>query len=94
MPAIEIGRICIKLAGREAGKKCVILDVLDKNYVLITGPKDLTSIRRRRVNIQHLEPIKQKIFIEKSASDSDIIAALEKEGLADFMKESIKLSTY
>ncbi|TFF90943.1 MAG: 50S ribosomal protein L14e [Promethearchaeota archaeon] len=94
MPAIEIGRVCVKLAGREAGNKCVILDVTDKNYVLITGPKDLTGIRRRRANIQHLEPIKQKIFIEKNASDPDVIEALEKEDLSDFMKESIKLSVF
>jgi len=27
----------VKLSGREAGKKCVVLDVIDKNFALITG---------------------------------------------------------
>jgi large subunit ribosomal protein L14e len=91
MPAIEIGRICLKLAGRETGKKCVILDVIDKNYALITGPKKLTRVRRRRANIKQLEPFKEKIFIEKNASDSDVIEALEKEDLVEFMKKPLKL---
>ncbi len=33
MPAVEVGRVCMKLAGREAGKKCVVVDVIDKNFV-------------------------------------------------------------
>jgi len=92
MPAIEIGRICVKLAGREAGKKCVILDVLDKNYALITGPKDLTKIRRRKVNIKQLEPVDRKIIIEKNAGDSEVKDALDSENLTEFMKQPIKLN--
>jgi len=91
MPAIEIGRICVKVAGREAGRKCVILDVLDKNYALITGPKELTKVRRRRVNIKQLEPFQYKISIEKNASDSDVIKELTKQNLIDFMKEPVKI---
>ncbi|WP_457611716.1 KOW motif-containing protein, partial [Methanocaldococcus sp.] len=37
MAAIEIGRVCIKTLGREAGNTCVIVDILDKNFVLIDG---------------------------------------------------------
>ncbi|MEM1684787.1 MAG: KOW motif-containing protein, partial [Nanopusillaceae archaeon] len=39
LPAIEIGRICVKLRGREAGRKCVIVDIIDENFIVITGPK-------------------------------------------------------
>ena len=39
MPAIEVGRICVKQVGRENGKKCVVIDVMDKSFVLVTGPK-------------------------------------------------------
>ena len=35
MPAIEIGRICVKNAGRLAGRKCVIVDIIDENFVLV-----------------------------------------------------------
>ncbi len=45
MVAIEVGRICVKTAGREIGKRCVIVDVIDKNYVLVTGPKSLSGVR-------------------------------------------------
>ena len=70
---IETGRICVKLAGRDAGGKCVIVDILDKNYVLIDG-----NVRRRKCNIFHLEPTPQKIDIKKGASHEVIKKEFEK----------------
>ncbi len=90
MPAIEVGRICVKLMGREAGRKCVIVDIVDENFVLITGPKSLTGVRRRRANINHIEPLEQKIEIEKGASDEEVAKAIEQAGLTNFMKEIVK----
>ena len=26
---IEVGRVCVKIAGRDAGKKCAVIKVLD-----------------------------------------------------------------
>lgn len=77
MPAIEVGRICIKILGREAGKKCVIVDLVDKNYVLITGPKTVTGIKRRRANINHLEATQDKIEMNRGATDEEIAEALK-----------------
>ncbi len=77
MPAFEVGRLCVKTAGRDAGKRCVILDVVDKNYLLVTGPKEVTGIRRRRVNMNHLRPLEEKIAIEKGATDEQVAAALK-----------------
>jgi len=77
MPAIEVGRICIKTRGREAGRRCVIVDLIDKNFVLITGPKSVTGVRRRRVNINHLNPTEEKINIRRGASDEEVLQALE-----------------
>ncbi len=91
MPAIEIGRICVKIAGREAGKKCVIVDIIDENYVLITGPKQLTGVKRRRCNINHIEPLDKKIDIPKGASDEEVLKAIENANLVDFMKERVKI---
>lgn len=34
---MEIGRVCIKIAGRDAGMKCVVVEQLDNNFVLIDG---------------------------------------------------------
>ena len=87
----EIGRIAVKVSGREAGKKCVIVDVLDKNFVLVTGPKQLTGVRRRRANISHLVFTPHKIEIRKGASDEDVMKALEKANLIDYMKKSVRV---
>ena len=93
MPAIEIGRICVKTRGREAGRKCVIVDIIDENFVLITGPKTLTGIRRRRVNINHIEPTGKKIEIEKGVSDEDVLNAIVSSGddLVNYMREPVKI---
>lgn len=90
MPAIEVGRICVKTSGREAGRKCVIIDIIDKNFVLITGPKQLTGVKRRRSNIKHLEVTEEKIKIKKGASDEEVLKALEKSQKLDYMKLEIK----
>ncbi len=74
MSLIEPGRVCIKTAGREAGKYCVVLEVVDKNFVIVQGPK----VRKRRCNIAHLEPLPEKIDL-KSAEDINRII-LEKFG--------------
>jgi len=77
MTAIDIGRICEKLSGREAGKRCVIVDVVDRNYVIVTGPLSLTGVRRRRVNMNHIKPLDEIIDISRNASDEDILTILE-----------------
>ena len=84
MPAIEVGRMCVKLAGRETGKKCVIVDVMDKSFVLVTGPQKATGVKRRRANVNHLRPLQEKIDIPRGASDEEIAATLES---ADELKE-------
>jgi large subunit ribosomal protein L14e len=91
MPAIEIGRICVKVAGREAGKKCVIVDIIDENFVVVTGPKQLTGVKRRRCNINHIEVLDKRVEIQKGASDEEVTKALEQAGLVDYMKERVKV---
>ncbi|RLG76687.1 MAG: 50S ribosomal protein L14e [Thermoprotei archaeon] len=91
MPAIEVGRICVKTTGREAGRRCVIVDIIDENFVLVTGPKSVSGVKRRRCNINHLEPLDKKIDIPKGASDEEVVKALEAAGLIEFMKERVKL---
>jgi len=90
MPAIEVGRICVKVSGREAGRKCVIVDVVDKSFVLITGPKEVTGIRRRRANVNHVEPLKDKVEIKRGASDEEISEALKTSGKLDMMTKDVK----
>ncbi|MCD6529922.1 50S ribosomal protein L14e [Candidatus Bathyarchaeota archaeon] len=91
MPAIEVGRICVKTSGRESGRKCVIVDIIDRNFVLVTGPKKVSGVRRRRSNINHLEPTELKIEIRRGASDEEVEESLKSAGLIEQMKKPEKL---
>lgn len=91
MPAIEIGRVCIKNAGKDAGRKCVIVDILDQNFVLITGPKSISGIKRRRINIKHIIPTDKVINIQKGASDEEVTKQIESSNLTDFMRQKEKI---
>ena len=82
---MEIGRICVKIAGRDAGKKGVIVDVLEKNFVLIDG-----GTRRRKCNILHLEPLDQTIKLKKGATHADVVKEFKKLGLDVWEKKSKK----
>jgi large subunit ribosomal protein L14e len=90
MTSFDVGRICVKLSGREAGKKCVVLDIVDKNFALITGPPKLTDVKRRRVNIQHIEATPERIEIKKGATDEEVAKSVEKAKKTTFMKAQVK----
>ena len=85
MTAIEVGRLCVKIAGRDAGKECIIIDVTDKNFVLIDG-----NTRRRKCNIDHLELLPQKADIKKDASHEDVLTALKALGIKPEAKSPAK----
>jgi len=84
----SIGRVCIKLAGRDAGKTCVIIDTIDERTVLIDG-----QTRRRKVNVLHLEPTKHILKISKGVSSEDLAAALETLGISVGPKSKPKKGT-
>lgn len=56
----------MKNRGRDAGEKCVVVGLIDANYVeiLSTGRK-----KRRKVNIKHLEPLGERV--ELKATDEE-----------------------
>lgn len=92
MPAIDIGRICIKIRGREAGRRCVIVDIIDRNYALVTGPKNITGVRRRRVNINHLKLTEDMVKIRRGASDEEVYKAIVEAGLIEKYREVEKIA--
>ncbi len=69
---MDVGRVCVKIAGHEAGKSCVIVEVLDDTSVVISGP----GIKRRRCNIAHLEPTEKKLDVQKGATDDEVKSKL------------------
>ena len=58
MALVEIGRVCVKKLGRDAGDKAVILKVVDSNFVEVATH---TRPKARKVNIKHLEFLSEKI---------------------------------
>ena len=81
---IEVGTVCLKIAGREAGRYCVIVEkVDDKGFAMVTGPKSLTGVRRRKVNVSHIEPTSMKVKIAEKAGDAEVERAFS----ADIMKK-------
>jgi large subunit ribosomal protein L14e len=90
----EIGRIVVKVAGRDAGLKGVVVNVVGGNRVLVTGPPGLTGLRRRAVNILHILPTQYKIEVKRDASDEEVVKALEESGLIDYMKRRAEISRW
>lgn len=90
MLAIEVGRVCVKLCGREAGRKCVIVDITDKSFVLVTGPKNVSGVKRRRVNVNHVEPTQEKLEVKRGASDEEVEATLKSAGKLESMAQLVR----
>ncbi len=70
---IEIGRICYKIAGRESGKVAVVVDKINDNFVFVDG-----QVKRKRCNIDHLEPTDKLLKIKKNASHDEVVSELKK----------------
>jgi len=67
-----VGSVCVKIAGRDAGSICVVIDNMDNNYVLVDG-----LVRRKKVNTKHLERINKTVDVKKNGSTSDVLEALK-----------------
>ncbi len=79
---MNVGRLCLKVAGREAGKKCVIIEAIDGNYVMIDG-----QVKRKKCNIDHLEPLSHELDISQGASHEEVVKALKTAGIDVFKAE-------
>ena len=69
---MDIGRVCVKVQGRESGQRCVVIDVIDRNFVVVTGP----DVKRRRVNMGHIIPLDETVNIPRNATDEEVVNAL------------------
>ena len=71
----DIGRLCLKIAGRDAGSYCLIVDKQEDKF-LVDG-----QTRRRAVNPAHLEPLDKQADIKKGADHKAVVKALEGFGI-------------
>ena len=58
---------------------------MDKSFVLITGPRRVSGVKRRRANMNHIEPLQDKIDVKRGASDEEVAATLESAGMLEEM---------
>ena len=68
---VKAGQVVMKIAGRDAGKIGLVVEVLDDNFVLIDG-----AVRRKKCNIKHLEFLGQEVKISKNANSEEAAKAL------------------
>ncbi len=92
MSLYEQGRVCVKTMGREAGSLCIVIEKKDESYVLVTGPRQLSGVKRRNCNIRHLEPLETILTIAADADDEAIEKAIEEAGLTDKFRTKIRLN--
>jgi len=65
----------MKISGRDAGKICAVIDIVNDNIVIIDG-----AVRRRKCNIKHLEFLGHEVKIKKNADTDEVISSLNTLG--------------
>ncbi len=73
---VEIGRLAVKIAGRDSGNFCVVVSDENKGYVTIDG-----NVRRKKCNLKHLEFLDKILKIKKDEKTETVKKLLEKEGI-------------
>jgi large subunit ribosomal protein L14e len=74
MAGLEAGMVCVKLQGREAGKKAVVLEFdKKKGLALIQGPK----VKKRKCNPKHLLPTGKVVKVSKGIKAEEIAKLIE-----------------
>ncbi len=75
MNIFDVGRVCVKIAGRDAGRKCVVVERVDSQFVVVDG-----DVRRKKVNVKHLEPLETTVDLKGKAGHADVKVAFSKLG--------------
>jgi large subunit ribosomal protein L14e len=83
MSLYEIGRLCLKIAGRDAGRKCVVVEQVDQNFVVVDG-----DVRRKKINIKHLEPLTETIELKEGATHDEVKSAFTTLKLSTWERKS------
>ncbi len=84
----EIGRVCVKIAGRDAGKTAVVVDNVSDDMVLIDG-----NVRRKKCNTKHLEPLGEILKVKKGASTTEVHKVMSSAKIKLIEKKKVKKST-
>ena len=79
MVSIELGQVVISKAGRDKGRKFIILEILDDKYVYISDGSLRKAGKPKKKKLMHLkvtnyisDTLKEKIKTDKSIGDYEI----------------------
>jgi len=78
---VQIGRVCLINYGPYEGKLCVILDVIDQNRALVSGPS--SGVPRQALNFKRMALTDFRIRINRSARNKVVAKALETEKIKE-----------
>ncbi len=83
-PPVEIGRIVVARAGRDAGDRFIIVGLPDEDYALLCNGRNRTWQKPKKKKRMHIRPtrymseeIRDRILSGEHIMDSDIRKALE-----------------
>lgn len=85
---VEIGRIAYIGYGRNSGKPCAIVDVIDQNRALIDGP--CSKVARQPIRFKRLRLTKHKLNFDHSAPTRVVKREWEKEEITKKWKEGFQ----
>ena len=85
---MRTGDLVIKLAGRDAGKRAVVLNIGDNGKALIDG-----EVRRKEVSLKHIEPLHRALSLNEDASHEEVKSAFKLELGIDLKESKPKKST-
>jgi len=85
---VEIGRVVFINFGEDYGKLATIINVIDNNTVLVDGPRALTGVGRKTVNIKRLTLTDIKLDVGVHAREKSLKKAFEKQNVLNEWKKS------
>lgn len=86
MRVFDIGRVCVKTAGKEKGMLAVVVDVVDDKFVIVDG-----EVKRRKCNVKHLKPSGVVLTMKnlKSKTKEEIKRLLQQHGFVIKRQQSL-----
>merc|ERR1711872_424007 len=83
---VEVGRVAFIAHGKDAGKLCVILDVVDQSRVLVDGP--CSGVLRQAVDLKRLHLTKFKLKLIHTSGTKAVRKQWEKDEITKKWQET------
>ncbi|KFM69916.1 60S ribosomal protein L14, partial [Stegodyphus mimosarum] len=83
---VQVGRVAYISFGKDAGKLCAIVDVVDQNRALVDGPA--TGVKRQAVKFKRLRLTKFRLKFPHSTSSRVVRKAWEAENITEKWNET------